>query len=140
MGRILAIDYGTKRCGLAVTDPTRTIATALETVPTHRLFDYLNSYFAKETVDTIVIGEPKRLNNTSSESTKNSQLFADRVRKSYPDVPVHLYDERFTSKLALQSLIQSGQSRQTRKDKAVLDRVSATILLQDYMQSLSLKP
>ncbi|MFM9057141.1 MAG: RuvX/YqgF family protein, partial [Bacteroidota bacterium] len=82
MGRILAIDYGTKRCGLAVTDPTRTIATALETVPTHRLFDFLNAYFSKETVDAIVIGEPKRLNNTASESTRNSLLFADRVRKS----------------------------------------------------------
>ncbi|MFM9008691.1 MAG: Holliday junction resolvase RuvX [Bacteroidota bacterium] len=140
MGRILAIDYGTKRCGLAVTDPTRTIATALETVPTHRLFDFLNAYFSKEPVDAIVIGEPKRLTHTASESTRNSLLFADRVRKSFPDMPVQMYDERFTSKMAQQSLLQSGQSRQTRKDKAVLDRVSATILLQDYMQSLSLKP
>ena len=136
----MAIDFGTKRCGLAVTDPTRTIATSLETVATHQLFEYLNAYFLKEQVDAIVIGEPKRLDNSSSESTRNSRLFADRIRKTFPGLAVDLYDERFTSKLAQQSLIQSGQSRQVRKDKSVIDRISATILLQDYMQSLSFKP
>ena len=136
----MAIDFGTKRCGLAVTDPTRTIATALETVATHQLFEYLTTYFLNEQVDAIVIGEPKRLDNSSSESTRNSRLFADRVRKAFPGQVVELYDERFTSKLAQQSLIQSGQSRQVRKDKSVIDRISATILLQDYMQSLSFKP
>lgn len=140
MGRIIAIDYGTKRCGLAVTDPAKIIATALETVATHQLVDYLKKYMAKEEVDRIVIGEPKRLNNTDSETTRLALLFENQLQKAFPDKNICRYDERLTSKMAQRSLIESGQSRKVRRDKAVLDRISATILLQDYLLSLSNNP
>jgi len=140
MGRIIAIDYGTKRCGLAVTDPAKIIATALETVATHQLVDYLKKYMVKEEVDRIVIGEPKRLNNTDSETTRLALLFENQLQKAFPDKNICRYDERLTSKMAQRSLIESGQSRKVRRDKAVLDRISATILLQDYLLSLSNNP
>lgn len=139
MGRIIAVDYGSKRCGLAVTDPTKTIASSLETVPTHQLSTYLADYMKKEQVECMVIGEPRRLNNTSSETTEKVHAFYKGLKKTFPDLKIELYDERFTSKIAMNSLIESGQSRKTRKDKSVLDRVSATILLQDYLNSLSFK-
>ncbi|MFN8153329.1 MAG: Holliday junction resolvase RuvX [Bacteroidia bacterium] len=135
MGRILAIDYGAKRSGIAVTDPTQTIATALETIPSHQLIDYLKNYLAKESVEMILIGEPKRLNNTTSSTTEMVYSFRKKLEASIPGMPVKLVDERFTSKIAGMSLIESGQSRKTRRDKSVLDRVSATILLQDYLAS-----
>jgi putative Holliday junction resolvase len=140
MGRIIAIDYGTKRCGLAVTDPSRIIATALETVPTHQLIDYLRKYMATEDVDRIVIGEPKRLNNTDSETTRLALLFESQLQKNFPEKKIYRYDERLTSKMAQRSLIESGQSKKVRRDKTVLDRVSATILLQDYLLSLANNP
>jgi putative Holliday junction resolvase len=140
MGRIIAIDYGTKRCGLAVTDPSRIIATALETVPTHQLVDYLRKYMATEVVDQIVIGEPKRLNNTDSETTRLALLFENQLQKTFPEKKICRYDERLTSKMAQRSLIESGQSKKVRRDKTVLDRVSATILLQDYLISLANNP
>lgn len=136
MGRILAIDYGTKRCGIAVTDPERIIATSLETVPTHQLIDYLKKYMLTENVDRIVIGEPKRLNNTDSDTTRLALLFEQQLQKAFPDKQICRYDERLTSKLAQRSLVESGQSKKVRRDKSVLDRVSATILLQDYLHSL----
>ncbi len=139
MGRIIAIDYGSKRCGLAVTDPTQTIATALESLPTTQLISFLLNYLNNEVVDTIVLGEPKRLNNTNSATTLLVHVFAERLRKDIPNIPIVLYDERFTSKIAFNSLIESGQSRKVRKDKTVLDRVSATLLLQDFLNSLPSK-
>ncbi len=139
MGRIIAIDYGSKRCGLAVTDPTQTIATALESLPTTQLISFLLNYLNNEVVDTIVLGEPKRLNNTNSATTLLVHAFAERLRKDIPNIPIVLYDERFTSKIAFNSLIESGQSRKVRKDKTVLDRVSATLLLQDFLNSLPSK-
>ncbi|MBP7168049.1 MAG: Holliday junction resolvase RuvX [Bacteroidia bacterium] len=136
MGRIMAIDYGTKRSGIAVTDPTRTIATALETVPSHLLLDYLAKYITAETVDLIILGEPKRLNNTDSSTTLIVRAFCKKLMEKFPEMPVEMVDERFTSKIAGMSLIESGQSRKVRRDKGVLDRVSATILLQDYLSTL----
>lgn len=139
MGRIIAIDYGKKRCGIAVTDPSQTIATALETVPTHLLTEYLRKYFEREMVDQLVVGEPKRLNNSDSETTLIVHQFVKSLAKQFPEMSIVLYDERFTSKIATRSLIESGQNKKTRQDKSVLDRVSATILLQDYLTSLQLK-
>ncbi len=140
MGRILAIDYGTKRTGLAVTDPSRTIATALETIPTHTAIAYLEAYFRKESVDVIVIGEPKRLNNSDSETTFLSHKFAQQVSAAFPHHTIVRYDERFTSLMAQRSLLESGQSRKVRRDKSVLDSVSATILLQSYLESEQSSP
>lgn len=137
MGRILAIDYGSKRSGIAVTDPTKTIASALDTVPSHQLMDFLKNYLQKESVELIILGEPKRLNNSTSSTTDLVYAFQKKLETMFPDYPVKLVDERFTSKIAGLSLIESGQSRKTRRDKSVLDRVSATILLQDYLSSLN---
>lgn len=137
MGRILAIDYGSKRSGIAVTDPTKIIATALETVPSHQLIDYLKKYTEKEPVELILIGEPRRLNNTISATTNLVYAFCKKLEAGLPDIPYKLVDERFTSKIAGLSLIESGQSKKVRKDKSVLDRVSATILLQDYLATLT---
>ncbi len=136
MSRILAIDYGSKRSGIAVTDPTQTIATALETVSSHQLIEYLKKYTERETVELILIGEPKRLNNTTSATTNLVYAFCKKLESSLPGIPYKLVDERFTSKIAGMSLLESGQSRKVRRDKAVLDRVSATILLQDYLSTL----
>lgn len=136
MGRILAIDYGSKRCGLAVTDPTQTIATALETVATATLLDYLTGYILREPVERFILGEPKRLNNTLSATTEMVHRFGQLLAARFPNIPVQLYDERFTSKMASQSLLESGQSKKTRRDKSILDQVSATILLQDYLNSI----
>lgn len=136
MGRIVAIDYGKKRCGIAVTDPTQTIATALETVDTAHLIEYLRKYLEKEQVDKIIMGEPKRLNNSDSDTTLMVRQYFSKLETLFPTIPMIMVDERFTSKIAGRSLIESGQSRKTRRDKSVLDRVSATILLQDYLTSL----
>lgn len=136
MARIMAIDYGSKRTGLAVTDPSQIIATALETVPTHKLFDYLKNYVSKETVECFVVGDPRRLNNEMSETTHLTNQFANKLKKEIPGIPVKRLDERYTSLMAAKSLIESGQSRKTRRDKSVLDQISATILLQNYLSTL----
>lgn len=136
MARIMAIDYGTKRTGLAVTDPTQTIATALETVPSHQLIDYLQRYFDKEPVELVLLGEPRRLNNTTSSTTQHVYAFLKKLQAAFPALMIRLVDERFTSKIASMSLLESGQSRKVRRDKTVLDRISATILLQDYLSTL----
>jgi len=134
MPRIIAIDYGTKRVGLAVTDPQGIIATALATVASHEVMNYLVTYFNKETVEAIVVGHPVTLSNTNSLTTKLTETFAAALKKKFPHLPVHLHDERFTSLIAKRSLIESGQNKKTRKDKTVLDKVSATILLQSYLE------
>ena len=134
MPRIIAIDYGTKRVGLAVTDPLGIIATALDTVPSHEVMLYLENYIRKEEIKCFVLGDPKTLKDTISDTTNLVHTFAKALKKKFPDIPVHLIDERFTSMIAQRSLVESGQSRKTRRDKSVLDKVSATLLLQSYLE------
>lgn len=133
--RILSVDYGRKRTGLAVTDPLQLIAGGLATVATSELFDYLKNYIAKEPVERIVIGEPRQPNGAPSENMSRVEQFVNRWRKAVPDVPIEYYDERFTSLLAHQAMLQGGLRKKTRQDKALVDEISATIILQDYMES-----
>ena len=139
MGRILSIDYGTKRTGLAVTDPLRIIAGALATVETKQLEKYLADYFSKNDVDIIVLGKPTQMNGQPSETMRFIEPLAGRLRHAYPDKQVVLYDERFTSVLAHRTMLESGIGKQARRDKALVDRISATIILQSYMDSLQMK-
>lgn len=134
MARILSIDYGKKRTGLAVTDPLQIIASGLATVSTSELFDYLKQYVTKEQVERIVIGEPKQPNGQPSENLQRVQQFVNRWRKAMPDIPIEYYDERFTSVLAHQAMIDGGLKKKARQDKALVDEISATIILQDYMR------
>jgi putative holliday junction resolvase len=135
MGRILAIDYGRKRTGIAVTDPLQMIATALETVPSHTIIDYLKAYFSKEKVDEVVVGYPKQMNNLPSESVIYVDAFVKQFRKNFPDMLLNLADERFTSKMAFQTMIDGGLKKQQRQDKSLIDKISATIILQSYLES-----
>ncbi|MBQ8703021.1 MAG: Holliday junction resolvase RuvX [Bacteroidales bacterium] len=137
MGRIMAIDYGRVRSGLAVTDPVRIIATALTTVETPTLFSYLKDYCAREEVDIFVVGEAKHMDNTPSESAALIEPFVAQLRQLFPDKEIARIDERFTSKLAFQSMIDSGLKKKDRRDKGTIDRVAATIMLQDYMNTLN---
>ena len=139
MGRILAIDYGTRRTGIAVSDPLRIIAGALTTVETRQLEKFLADYFSKNAVDTIVLGKPVQMNGSPSETMRYIEPLAARLRRTYPDKDVVLYDERFTSVLAHRTMIESGMGRMARRDKAVVDRISAAIILQSYMESLSMR-
>ena len=139
MGRILAIDYGTKRTGLAVTDPLRIIAGALATVETKQLEKYLADYFSKNDVDIIVLGKPSQMNGQPSETMRFIEPLAGRLRHAYPDKQVVLYDERFTSVLAHRTILDSGIGKMARRDKALVDRISATIILQSYMDSLQMQ-
>ena len=135
MSRILAIDYGTKRTGLAVTDPGQLIATGLATIPTNQLETYLDQYFQKEAVELIVIGEPKQMNNTASESQKKISIFTERFKKQHPEIPVVQYDERFTSRMAFQTMIDSGLKKKDRQNKSLVDVISATIILQGFLEN-----
>ncbi len=135
MARILSIDYGKKRTGLAVTDPLQIIAGGLATVATSELFDYLQAYVAREPVERIVIGEPRQPNGQPSENLQRVQQFVNRWRKSVPQIPIEYYDERFTSVLAHQAMIDGGLKKKARQDKALVDEISATIILQDYLRS-----
>ena len=135
MARILSIDYGKKRTGLAVTDPLKIIAGGLATVSTSELFDYLQGYIAREEVERIVIGEPRQPNGQPSENLQRVQEFVNRWRKAVPQIPIEFYDERFTSVLAHQAMIDGGLKKKARQDKALVDEISATIILQDYMRS-----
>lgn len=139
MGRILAIDYGTRRTGLAVSDPLRIIAGALATVETRQLERYLADYFAKNDVDIIVLGKPTQMNGSPSQTMRYIEPLAGRLRHAYPDKEVVLYDERFTSVLAHRTMLESGIGRQARRDKALVDRISATIILQSYMESAAMR-
>lgn len=134
MARILSIDYGKKRTGLAVTDPLQMIANGLTTVETAQLFDFITDYLSKEQVERIVVGYPKQTNGEDSENMKRITPFVNRLRKLYPTITVELYDERFTSVLAHRAIIESGIGRKARQDKALVDKISATIILQDYME------
>lgn len=135
MGRILAIDFGRKRTGLAVTDPLKIVANGLATIPTHTLMDFIQDYIKREDVERIVVGLPKRLDNTPSESMKWLDPFLNRLRKVLPDMPVTLYDERFTSTLAHKAMIDGGMKKSDRRNKAVVDTIAASIILNDYLQS-----
>lgn len=133
MGRILAIDYGIKRTGIAVTDENRLIATPLATVETKKLMDYLMKYCSCEPVDLFVVGEAKHLDGTPAESAKIIEPFVTSLRKVFPDKEVARMDERFTSKIAFQSMIDSGLKKKQRQNKALIDTISATLILQNYM-------
>lgn len=135
MARILSIDYGRKRTGLAVTDSLQIIAGGLVTVSTSELFDWLKNYTAREEVERIVIGEPRQVNGQPSENWERVMQFVRRWQKAMPQIPIELYDERFTSVLAHQAMLDGGLRKKARQDKALVDEISATILLQDYMRS-----
>jgi putative Holliday junction resolvase len=135
LARILSIDYGKKRTGLAVTDPLQIIAGGLATVATSELFDYLQAYIAREQVEMIVIGEPRQPNGEPSENLARVQQFVNRWRKAVPQVPIQFYDERFTSVLAHQAMLQGGLKKKDRQNKALVDEISATIILEDYLRS-----
>ena len=135
MARILSIDYGKKRTGLAVTDPLQIIASGLATVSTSELFDYLKHYVSTEQVERIVIGEPRQPNGQPSENLQRVQQFVNRWRKAVPEVPIEYFDERFTSVLAHQAMLDGGLKKKARQDKALVDEISATIILEDYLRS-----
>ncbi|HNW90907.1 MAG TPA: Holliday junction resolvase RuvX [Bacteroidales bacterium] len=135
MGRILAIDYGQKRTGIAVTDELQMIANGLTTVNTNELMPFLKNYFSKENVELLVVGKPMQMNNTESESEKFITPFLKNLQKLFPGIPVKRFDERFTSKMAFQTMIDSGISQKKRRDKALLDTISATIILQSYLET-----
>lgn len=135
MARILAIDYGQKRTGIAVTDPLQLIAGGLVTVATGQLVQWLTDYTQHEQVERIVIGKPRQPNGAPSENLPRVQQFVARWRKLHPEIPIDLYDERFTSVLAHQAMIDGGLRRKARQNKALVDEISATILLEDYMRS-----
>lgn len=139
MGRILSIDYGRKRTGLAVTDPLQIIAGGLATVSTSELFDWLQDYLRREQVELIVIGEPRQPNGQPSENLPRVQQFVNRWRKAHPEVPIDYYDERFTSVLAHQAMLDGGLRKKARQDKALVDEISATIILEDYLRSRKTK-
>lgn len=135
MARILSIDYGKKRTGLAVTDPLQIIAGGLATVSTSELFDYLNDYISREPVACIVIGEPYQTNGEPSENLQRVRQFIKRWQKAHPDIPIETYDERFTSVLAHQTMLEGGLKKKDRQNKALVDEISATIILQSYMEA-----
>ena len=136
MGRILAIDYGLKRTGVAVSDPLRIIAGGLETVPTAQLEKWLGQYIPANGVDIIVVGKPSQMDGSPSQSWAAIEPFVERLRQSYPHCQVMLHDERFTSVLAHRAMIDGGMKKMARRDKAVVDKISATIILQSFMESL----
>ncbi|HCT30008.1 MAG TPA: Holliday junction resolvase RuvX [Bacteroidales bacterium] len=135
MGRILAFDIGRKRTGVAVTDPLKIIANGLTTIPTDSVVDFLQQYIDKENVELIVIGQPKHGNNQPSEAVKYIQPVVNRIRKVFPDLKIEQVDERFTSKMAFQTMIDGGLKQKDRQNKALVDTISATIILQSFMES-----
>ena len=136
MGRILAIDYGIKRTGIAVTDPERIIATGLTIVATPTLLLFLKDYCQKESVDIFLVGQPKHMDNTPSESARIIEPFVQQLATAFPDKQIARIDERFTSKMAFQAMIDGGLKKKQRQNKGMIDQVSATIMLQDYMKTL----
>ena len=135
MGRILAIDYGRKRTGIAVSDPLQLIANGLTTVPTHQLLTYILDYVAHEHVERILVGLPKQMNNEASESMKYIEPFVRSLKKKLPEMPIEYVDERFTSVLAHHAMLEGGLKKKDRRDKALVDEISATIILRDYLES-----
>ena len=137
MARILSIDYGKKRTGLAVTDPLQIIATGLTTVETPQLFKFLKEYFAKEPVELIIMGEPKNWDDTDTHATPLVKKAVERLKREFPTIPVKMWDERYTSKMASQAMIEMGLKKKQRQNKALVDEIAATIILQEYLRSIS---
>lgn len=137
MARILSIDYGKKRVGVAVTDPMQMIAGGLGTFASNEIHKYLKEYCKKEVVERIVVGYPKQLNNAESESMKYIRPFVKSLENAF-DIPIEMYDERFTSKIAFQTMIDAGLKKKARRNKALIDEISATIILQSYLESKSI--
>ncbi|WP_103983084.1 Holliday junction resolvase RuvX [Parabacteroides chinchillae] len=135
MGRIIAIDYGRKRTGLAVTDTLQMIANGLTTVPSGELVKYLSEYISRESVDLFVVGLPKQMNNELSENMKYIQAFVTHLKRTIPDIPVEYYDERFTSVMAHQAMLEGGLKKKKRQEKGLVDEISAVIILQAYLES-----
>ena len=136
MGRILSIDFGRKRTGIAVTDTLKIVANGLATVPTAKVIDFLKKYMETEQVEFIVVGLPRQLNGRPSESMRYLKPFLERLRHELPDMHIEMYDERFTSSIAHRSMIDGGMKKMDRRDKAVVDTIAATIILNDYLQSM----
>lgn len=136
MARLMAIDYGSKRVGIAVTDPMQIIATGLTTVHSKDLIDFLKTYTSKEEVECIVVGEPKQMNNEPSESARFIEPFVVHLKRTFPTIKVERMDERFTSKMAFQTMIDSGLKKKARQNKELVDEISATIILQSYMNKI----
>ncbi|MEL6559417.1 MAG: Holliday junction resolvase RuvX [Bacteroidota bacterium] len=136
MGRVISIDYGSKRVGLAVTDPLKIIASPLDTVHSKDVENYLKEYFSNEEVEAIVVGMPKNLNNEDTNATPLVQAFVNRIKKVFSDKQIVLHDERFTSKMALDAMIRSGSKKKDRQQKGNIDKVSAAIILQSYLDSI----
>jgi putative Holliday junction resolvase len=137
MGRILSIDYGEKRVGIAVTDPLKIIANGLTTSPTKEIFNFLKDYCEKEDVECFVVGDPKNLNNEDSRMSGKVNAFIQKLKKLFPNIPVEKFDERFTSKMASQAMVQMGLKKKDRQKKELIDKISATIILQDYLEKSS---
>ncbi len=137
MGRIIALDYGTKRVGIATTDPLQIIASGLDTVHPNDLIAYLKNFMSSEDVECIVVGDPKRLNNEPAQAAKGADQLTVRLKKEFPNIRFDRMDERFTSKLAFGAMIDGGLKKKQRADKALIDKVSATIILQSYMEQLN---
>ena len=133
LGRILAFDFGKKRTGIAVTDELQIIASGLTTVDTKKIFSFLTEYLKKETVELFIVGEPKQMNNTASESEQYIQPFVKKLSTTFPKIPIKRIDERFTSKMAFQTMIDGGLNKNQRRNKALVDEISATIILQSFL-------
>jgi len=139
LGRILAIDYGQKRVGIAVTDPLQIIANALDTVHVKDIWQYLDTYITKEKVDKIIVGYPMQMNNQPSQAVTYINPFVKKLEKTYPEIAIELVDERFTSKMATSAILESGAKKKVRQDKALVDKVSAVIILQSFMEMKALQ-
>lgn len=139
MSRLLSIDYGRKRCGIAVTDSLQIVANGLATIPTHQLISFVSDYVAKEPVECIIVGYPTTMSGQESESMRWIRPGIEKLKKALPQIRIEFYDERFTSVLAHQSMIASGMKKMARRDKALVDEMSATIILNDYLQSKNFK-
>ncbi len=135
MSRVLSIDYGVRRTGLAVTDPLQIIANGLTTVETHRLMDYLKGYLSREQVERFVVGLPKQTNGQDSDNLPRVQAFVKKLQQTFPQIPVEMWDERYTSVLAHQTMLESGIGKMARRNKALVDEISACIILQGWMEA-----
>ncbi|MCX6311686.1 MAG: Holliday junction resolvase RuvX [Bacteroidetes bacterium] len=134
MARLLAIDYGTKRCGIAVSDPLQIIANGLTTVHSKDILNFLETYFQKEAVEVIIVGDPKKLSGEATDATVHVNAFVKQLHKKFPEMKIERIDERFTSKMAFQTMIDSGLKKKARQNKELVDEISATIILQSYME------
>ena len=135
MARILSIDYGQKRTGIAVTDPLQIIANGVTTMPSEQIIDFLRTYLQTEQVETIVVGLPKQMNNEPSENMRRIKPFVQKLKATFPDIPIVYFDERFTSTLAHRTMLEGGMKKKERQNKAKVDEISAVIILQGYLES-----